>query len=73
MRSPMERPARGVVARLDRLPLPALVILGALTVVGAITVVQWVVTIFAWLVTLLMILVILVGLAALVLTGRRRR
>ncbi len=69
----MEKETGGVVARLGRLPLPAKLILGALTVVGAVTMVQWIVTIFAWLITLLMILVVLVGLAFLVLTGRHRR
>lgn len=69
----MEKETGGVVEILSRLPWPALLILGSLTVVGAITVVRLVVSIFAWLVTLLAILVVLVGLAALVLTGRHRR
>lgn len=69
----MERETGGVVQRLGRLPLPALVILGALTVVGAVTVVKWIVVIFAWLITLLMILVVFAGLAWLAITGRLRR
>lgn len=69
----MEKQAGGVVEKLDGLPWPAKLVVGALTVVGAVTVVQWVVTIFAWLVTLLAILVVLVGLAALVLSRKHRR
>lgn len=69
----MEKETGGAVERLDGLPWPAKLMVGALTVVGAVTVVQWVVTIFAWLVTLLAILVVLAGLAALVLTRKRRR
>ena len=59
--------------KLNRLPWPALVIVGALAVVGAIAMVQWVLAIFAWLITLVMLVVVMVGLAFWVAAERRHR
>ena len=69
----MEPETSKAIQKLDRLPWPAKLILGALAVVGALTMVKWIVTIFAWLITLAMIIVVMVGLAFWVLTGRRSR